>query len=151
MTPFDIAERDDPDGARRLTITGELDLASGPKLRERIDELRAARRIVRLDLSGLEFIDSTGIAIIAHGLAHSASDGWRLEVDPNVTGQVARLLTVAGIADKLWGERGEVGRAPPVWPRQSVNPGSTPRASRNRVRFGAVGRPEGQGTAPPLP
>ena len=149
VTPFEIAERDDPDGARRLTITGELDLASGSKLQERLSALHAGRRTVRLDLSELEFIDSTGIAIIARGLTHSARDGWKLEVDPNVPRQIARLITIAGIADKLWGQRGEAGNARPV-PPQAATSGSTPR-TRDKVYLGPVGRPESQGTAPPLP
>jgi anti-sigma B factor antagonist len=99
---FDITERDDPDGARRLTLTGELDLASCPKLQERLSELAVPRRTVRLDLSQLEFMDSTGIATIARGLGDSARDGWSLEVDPNVPRQIARLITIAGIDRKLW-------------------------------------------------
>jgi anti-sigma B factor antagonist len=150
VPPFEIAERDDPDGARRLTLTGELDLASGPQLRERLSELHTARRAVRLDLSHLDFIDSTGIAIIARGLTHSASDDWKLEVDPNVPRQIARLIAIAGIAEKLWGERGEGGDARPGWAPPSADSGSTPR-TRDKALLGPVGHPESQGTAPPLP
>jgi anti-anti-sigma factor len=120
LTPFDIAERDDADGARRLTVTGELDLATAPKLRERLSELQAARRNVRLDLSQLEFIDSTGIGIIARGLRDAERGLWVLDVDPNLPRQVARLLTIAGIADKLRGQQGERGHARPGPARQSV-------------------------------
>jgi anti-anti-sigma factor len=128
---FDILERDDLDGARRLTLTGELDLASAPTLRERLRELRAARRTVRLDLSKLDFMDSTGIAILARGLGDSAQDGWKLEVDRNVPRQILRLMTIAGIDDKLW-------------PTNSTTPLERP----SSVPDGPSSR---QGTAPPLP
>jgi anti-sigma B factor antagonist len=98
---FDIAERDDPDGARRLTLTGELDLATGPKLQQRLTELGAAHRTVRLDVSKLSFMDSTGISIIVRGLADSARDGWKLEIDPNMPRQIARLITMTGVADRI--------------------------------------------------
>jgi anti-anti-sigma factor len=94
---FRIAERDDPDGARRLTLTGELDLASGSQLRDRLRELGAAGATVRLDLSQLDFMDSTGIGIIVRGLRDSARDGWKLEVDPNMPRQIARLIALTGI------------------------------------------------------
>jgi anti-anti-sigma factor len=148
--PFAIAERDDPDGTRRLTLSGELDLASGPKLQERLSRLRAGRRSVRLDLAHLDFIDSTGIAIIARALGESGRDGWKLEVDPNVTRQIARLITIAGIADKLWGERGEAGDARPVPAQRSVNSGALPE-SGDGAYLEPAGRPDSQGSSPPPP
>lgn len=100
--PFRIIERDDPDAARRLTLTGELDIASTPELRERLQELGGTHQRVRLDLSGLEFMDSTGISAILLGLRDSKRDGWELEVAPSVSRQVARLLTLTGLDRQLW-------------------------------------------------
>lgn len=92
-----ITEHDDPDGARRLRLSGELDMASAPMLRERLGELREAHRIVRLDLSQLDFMDSSGIQVMAVGLRDSARNGWRLEVDPNVSSQVGRVIELTGL------------------------------------------------------
>jgi hypothetical protein len=52
---------DDQDGARRLALEGELDRLTAPALEDRLDQLAAQKRRVRLDLSLLQFIDSTGI------------------------------------------------------------------------------------------
>src|SRR5947209_16081238 len=52
------------DDSVRLSLTGELDLASAPKLRARLAPLRARNSPVRLDLSKLEFIDSVGIHLL---------------------------------------------------------------------------------------
>jgi anti-anti-sigma factor len=97
-----IVEGDDPDRARRLTLTGELDIASAPELGARLRELGAARRRVRLDLSQLGFADSTGISTILLSLKDASRDGWELEVDPAVAPQVARLIMVTGLERKLW-------------------------------------------------
>ena len=102
-------ERDDPDGSRRLILTGELDIASAPGLRKRLHELGAARRSVRLDLSQLDFMDSTGISIILLGLKDSIRNGWKLEVDPDVSPQVGRLIEITSLDRQLWPE----GRATP--------------------------------------
>ncbi|HET9719034.1 MAG TPA: STAS domain-containing protein [Solirubrobacteraceae bacterium] len=104
--PFRITERTDADDARRLTLTGELDIATTPKLSQRLQELGATYRRVRLDLSQLDFMDSTGIAIILLNLRDAAQDGWELEIDPTVSPQVARLLSIAGIERQLWPSTG---------------------------------------------
>lgn len=51
------------DGGTRLTVTGELDPATAPTLRDRLRQSRANRRDVRLDLSKLEFVDCAGINV----------------------------------------------------------------------------------------
>ena len=88
---FKIDEEREP-RAVRLVLSGELDLASVPELRGRLDQLRAERRNVRLDLSKLEFMDSTGVHLLISRLQDSRADGWRLDVDPDVAPGVMRLL-----------------------------------------------------------
>jgi anti-anti-sigma factor len=100
--PFCISERDDSDGARRLALTGELDLATVPELRTRLRELSADHRTVRLDFSRLDFMDSTGIHIIYSALQHSMSDGWNLEVDPDLSPPAARVIALTGLDHHLW-------------------------------------------------
>jgi hypothetical protein len=73
-TPFEIREHE-VDGYVRLSLTGELDMMSTPVLDHRLASLRAARSPVRLDLSKLEFIDSTGLHL----------KGWQLHIDPEVS------------------------------------------------------------------
>lgn len=91
-------------GAVRLLLTGELDLASAPELQGRLDELRAEPTNVRLDLSKLEFIDSTGVHLLIGALQRSRADGWRLEVDPNVPPAVMRLLRLVHLDRFILGD-----------------------------------------------
>ncbi|MGH9021697.1 MAG: STAS domain-containing protein [Acidimicrobiia bacterium] len=57
------------DGHAVLAVIGEVDLSNGPRLREAIIDLvnRGERRIV-VDLTGVEFLDSTGLGILVGGL-----------------------------------------------------------------------------------
>jgi len=87
--------------AHVIALTGELDLEGADRVT--LELLRAeattARRIV-LDLSGLEFIDSTGIRLILAADARSRSDGDRLAL---VRGPqpVHRVFEITGITERL--------------------------------------------------
>ncbi|HEY2656844.1 MAG TPA: STAS domain-containing protein [Solirubrobacteraceae bacterium] len=60
-----MRERPDPDGTVTLTLLGDLDLTTAETLSTRLAELKTAGHPVRLDLSQLSFIDSTGILEIS--------------------------------------------------------------------------------------
>jgi anti-anti-sigma factor len=55
-----MRERFNDDGALRLALGGELDLAVIDTLHERLVALKRENCRVRIDLAQLEFIDSTG-------------------------------------------------------------------------------------------
>ena len=75
-----------------LSLAGELDLARAPEVSETLDALAAPSRPVVVDLTDLDFIDSTGI----HALAHSAPRRGVVElVCP--PGNVRRVLEMARI------------------------------------------------------
>jgi anti-anti-sigma factor len=76
----------------RLSLTGELDIATTPVLEERLTRLRAVRSPVRLDLSGLEFIDNTGLHLLVRIVGDARIKRWPLEVEPEVAPQVMHLL-----------------------------------------------------------
>lgn len=65
---IETAERD---GLTHVVVAGELDLMSSPRLDEVLDGLAGEDRRIVLDLRGLEFMDSTGLALILrfHGRA----------------------------------------------------------------------------------
>jgi anti-anti-sigma factor len=92
----------DPDGFSRLTLVGELDHLASEELLRRLQEPRVAGQPIRLDLSRLEFIDSSGVRAILVSLRESRGDGGRLEIDPQVSWQVQRVFDVLGIRDVLW-------------------------------------------------
>lgn len=99
---FGVEEAIDPDGRVRLLLLGELDHATTQRLIERLDQLRESGSPVLLDLSELEFIDSSGIRSLIVSLQAARRDNWELEVDPSLSWQVERVVKVLGIDSVLW-------------------------------------------------
>jgi|SRR5437588_3972899 len=88
---FEIREHQDREQLR-LTLCGELDFASTRMLDDRLTRLRAKKRAVRLDLSKLEFIDSTGLHLLIRSVGDARTNGWRLEIEPELSVTVSRLF-----------------------------------------------------------
>jgi anti-sigma B factor antagonist len=99
---FEIRENVDADGVVRLTLIGELDIAVADRVEDRFRQLREDDRPVRLDLSQLEFIDSSGVRAIVLGLKHARQGGHTLEVDQRISPTVARMIDIMGIGSQLW-------------------------------------------------
>ncbi|GAA0806356.1 STAS domain-containing protein [Spirilliplanes yamanashiensis] len=67
---------DQPDDTVVVTVRGDLDLDTAPALREAFDgALRRPRPRVVVDLSGLQFCDSTGLSAFVVGARHAAAQG----------------------------------------------------------------------------
>jgi anti-sigma B factor antagonist len=84
-----------------ITVTGELDLASSPALRDELE--RAGQNgveLVILDLRELVFMDSTGLSVVVRAHQHAVEAGHRFAV---VRGgkQVERLLMLTGVGERL--------------------------------------------------
>lgn len=89
------------DGAVRVSLRGELDLASARQLEEcftAIDEQSPTRVVV--DLSGLTFIDSSGLRMLLIGDARAREHGYELML---LAGQepVQRVFEMTGALDVL--------------------------------------------------
>jgi anti-anti-sigma factor len=82
-------------GELRLSLEGELDFASTRVLDDRLTRLRAKKRPVRLDLSKLEFIDSTGLHLLIRAVGDARTNGWELQIEPEVSHTVDRLFRLA--------------------------------------------------------
>ena len=82
-----------------LQASGEIDLASAPMLEERLTALQGEGPVV-LDLSGIDFIDSTGLRVVlaAHQRAQDAEAELRIVA---IDGAVTRLLDITGVKDRL--------------------------------------------------
>lgn len=102
MGPEDFSIHEDAQGDRRtLTLAGELDLASAPALEAAVAQLCAdgANEIV-FDLSGLSFVDSTGLRTILSSMSlceEHLCDFWL------IPGQraIQRLFELAGLLGRL--------------------------------------------------
>lgn len=98
---FDVREQDDPDGALRVLLIGEIDMAGAHAMTARLRQLRPQRR-VRLDLSQLTFVDCCGLRAVLVGVAAARREGCNFEVDRRVSGAVSRMVDFAGAAAVLW-------------------------------------------------
>ncbi len=64
-----------------VAISGELDLYTAPKLRERLDELiLGGSAIMVLDLEKLDFMDSSGINVLVGSLRRLRACGGELRL-----------------------------------------------------------------------
>jgi anti-anti-sigma factor len=84
-------------GWARLTLTGELDLLSAPELDGRLARFRAVKSPVSLDLSRLEFIDSTGLHMLVRAVGEARIKGWELEIEPDVSAPVMSAFRLVGL------------------------------------------------------
>ena len=86
---------------RTITVTEDLDLALAPVLREEILALvEAGATRIELDLSGCEFLDSTGVSLLVTTHLRLAADGGALRLR-GVQGQPASILGLSGVEDLL--------------------------------------------------
>ena len=88
--------------ARVVRPLGELDIATAPELERTMTQVWAAHSgPIVLDLSGLTFLDSTGIRALLEVVARSRADGGRLRVRASTSSQVLRVLQAAQVAEHL--------------------------------------------------
>lgn len=88
-------------GAPLLAVSGELDLASTPRLEEELQRVReSAPALIIIDLRQLEFMDSTGLSVLIRAHQQAAQNGYKLGI-VNGSRQIRRLLTLTGVADRL--------------------------------------------------
>jgi anti-sigma B factor antagonist len=88
-------------GEQRYPVRGELDLVSAAALQEQLSLLveQSSDDLV-LDCAGLDFIDSSGIAVFVHlqRVLESRGRGFRVE---HLTGRARRVFDLLGLTDSL--------------------------------------------------
>lgn len=82
-------------GATVVAVSGELDAASTPDLQEPMEAAVATADAIVLDLSGCEFVDSTGLHAIIDARADVQGRGGRFAICCVKRGPVARVIEVA--------------------------------------------------------
>lgn len=89
-------------GARvELSLTGELDLVSAPKLEGELMTVESAGPgELLIDLEAVEFIDSTGLRVLLGATRRARAAGQKLLVR-HVRGQVRRLFEIAGVLEQF--------------------------------------------------
>jgi anti-sigma B factor antagonist len=97
--PLIVQERDEA-GVRVIAVAGELDIATAPDLCARLDAGRSGRRpLVMVDLTGVDFCDSTGLRALLGAASEVRAHGGRFAIVCTPSGGVARLLDVVGAAE----------------------------------------------------
>lgn len=93
---FDINVTTSGDKAE-IAVVGELDFHSAPQLRETIVELVSQGVVdVIVDLSRLEFIDSSGLGILVAARNRTAERGGSLLLR-SPSAQTSRVLEISGL------------------------------------------------------
>ncbi|MCQ0015431.1 STAS domain-containing protein [Actinomadura madurae] len=86
-----------------MMLAGELDMAGDARLRARVAAALADRpRTLVLELSGLEFIDCTGLSIMIWARNRLDRDGATLRIR-NARPMVARVLDFGGLTRNMAG------------------------------------------------
>jgi anti-anti-sigma factor len=102
----------------RITVVGELDLVTGPKLLESIERalgLPACRDLV-IDLRDVTFADASAVGVFVRARRACEHVGGRLTVF-GAHGMVAEILYLTGVAESLgMPMRPEYRRAADLWP-----------------------------------
>jgi anti-anti-sigma factor len=77
-SPFEIHSERNGEEAR-LTLTGELDIASVQRLQDAVDSaISQSARTVIVDLSRLTFMDSSGLRLFIALNERARAEGWTL-------------------------------------------------------------------------
>jgi anti-sigma B factor antagonist len=66
---FELAEDSSSEGVHVVCVSGEIHVSTAPRLSQRLHTIiEGGRTRLVLDLSGVEFIDSTGLSVLLNGL-----------------------------------------------------------------------------------
>lgn len=95
MSTFDISVRTDHSGRPVVALSGELDLATADRVTSLAQS--AGDGPLRLDLSGVTFLDSTGLGALI-SLKHAGSGTAGVELLAT-SPAVDRVLALAGLTD----------------------------------------------------
>ena len=99
VEPFSVDEHEEG-GVRVIAVSGELDIATAPRLCARLDASRAGRypRLL-VDLTNVDFCDSTGLRALLGAAAEVRAAGGRFAIVCPPNGDVARGLEIVGAAE----------------------------------------------------
>lgn len=95
VTDFDVSVERVAETAV-VHVSGELDIATTPTLRDVLDGLNGACDRVILDLSTLRFMDSTGIRLAVTEHQRAAADGFDFVI-AGAEGSVMKILRLTGL------------------------------------------------------
>lgn len=84
---------DDQQGRTVLSVAGEIDMQTSAELRAQVDTLDVSHDTLVLDLSGVTFVDSSGLGSLLGVKKQQERAGGRLLL-ANVSPPVARIIEI---------------------------------------------------------
>jgi anti-sigma B factor antagonist/stage II sporulation protein AA (anti-sigma F factor antagonist) len=96
---FHIEHRQGPDGPV-LALRGSLDASAGEELERAVRVAEADGGALTLDLSGLDFMDSTGLGVVLDADLRASEAGRRFVVVPG-DGEARRVLELVSVTERL--------------------------------------------------
>jgi anti-anti-sigma factor len=97
---FTVAESTGGDGAHVIRLHGELDIDAAPDLERALLRSRPAGERVVLDLSDLQFMDSTGLRVLLRARAAAEEGRWEIFLR-DVPSNIQRLFDMTGVHEAL--------------------------------------------------
>ena len=88
-------------GGSHIVLTGELDIATAPKLEDEVRRLEGeGRKLIVIDLRGLEFMDSSGLRALLAADTRARERGARVVI---VRGdeRIQRVLRITRLDERL--------------------------------------------------
>jgi len=91
----------DVDGWAVVAVTGELDVYTAPALEEALGDLVDAGRVsIVVDLTGVSFMDSTGLGLLIKALKWTREKDGTLRIVAN-TDKILKVFRVTGLDSVL--------------------------------------------------
>jgi anti-sigma B factor antagonist len=96
-----------------LSIDGELDISTVPMLEAQIDAIDEIPDTLTLDLTGLTFMDSSGLRLLIELNERARSEAWKLQLVPSRHEPANLVLRITGadtalpFAERESGQEGE--------------------------------------------
>jgi len=81
-----------------MHITGEIDAETAPALTARLDEMLDPATTACVDLSGVTFMDSSGIRVLVLQFMRFQHSGGHLEIS-GASSMVRRVFDISGAAE----------------------------------------------------
>lgn len=99
---MDITTSDIEGGAGTVVaVTGELDVFTAPQLEAALQELISQGRAdIVVDLSGVEFLDSTGLGVMVKALKWAREAGGGLRVVATQE-RITKVFTITGLDEVM--------------------------------------------------
>ncbi len=84
-----------------VAVTGELDVFTAPALEQELQScIDAGKTDLVVDLSGVDFLDSTGLGVMVKALKWAREAGGGLRVVATEE-RITKVFTITGLADAM--------------------------------------------------